>query len=69
MPHDISREELGRRLGDGSLVVADVLPTEAYNNGHIPGAINLPIAELADRAPGLLPDPNAEVAVYCASFT
>jgi cytosine permease len=68
-PHDISREELGRRLGDGSLVVADVLPAEAYNNSHIPGAINLPLAELTDHAPRLLPDRTAEIAVYCASFT
>jgi rhodanese-related sulfurtransferase len=66
---EISREELSRRLGNGSLVVADVLPKEAYNGGHLPGAINLPLAELAARAPELLPDRTAEIAVYCASFT
>jgi rhodanese-related sulfurtransferase len=66
---EISRDELYRRLGNASLVVIDVLPKESYNKEHIPGAINLPLAELAVRAPNVLPDRAAEIAVYCASFT
>jgi ArsR family transcriptional regulator len=66
---DISREELFQRLGDRSLLIADVLPKEAYDAGHIPGAINLPLAELEERAPSLLHDRDREIAVYCASFT
>jgi rhodanese-related sulfurtransferase len=69
LPDEISQEELYRRLGDASLSVVDVLPNEAYNAGHIPGAINLPLAELAARAPEVLPGSAAEIAVYCASFT
>jgi rhodanese-related sulfurtransferase len=65
----ISREETQRRLGDGSLVVVDVLPREAYQNGHIPGAISLPLAEVSSRAPDVIPDRQADIAVYCASFT
>jgi rhodanese-related sulfurtransferase len=65
----ISREELYSRLSDASLVVVDVLPTAAYDSGHIPGAINLPLAELAARAPALLPVRTNEIAVYCASFS
>jgi rhodanese-related sulfurtransferase len=68
-PDEISREELYRRLASGSLVVVDVLPKEAYNAGHIAGAINLPLAELATRAHEVLPDRGIEIAVYCASFT
>jgi rhodanese-related sulfurtransferase len=68
-PGEISREELYRRLGDPSLVVVDVVPIEAYDGGHIPGAINAPLAELAARAPQVLPSRSAEIAVYCASFT
>jgi rhodanese-related sulfurtransferase len=66
---DISREELYRRLGDPSLAIVDVLPNSAYNGEHIPGAINLPLAELAARAPGVLANRAGEIAVYCASFT
>ena len=66
---DISREELYRRLGNASLAIVDVLPNSAYRTEHIPGAINLPLAELTVRAPGVLPERASEIAVYCASFT
>jgi rhodanese-related sulfurtransferase len=66
---EISREELVRRLHDISLAIVDVLPKEAYRSGHIPRAINLPLAELAQRAPDVLPNRTGEIAVYCGSFT
>jgi rhodanese-related sulfurtransferase len=66
---EISREELRQRLAAASMIVVDVLPSETYNAGHIPGAINLPLAELAVRAQEVLPDRTGEIAVYCASFT
>ena len=68
-PDEISREELYRRLSDPSLMVVDVLPQEAYKNGHLPRALNLPLAELPQQARGLLPNHGGEIAVYCASFT
>ena len=66
-PDDISLQELNRRLGDKSLIILDVLPTEAYLNGHIPGARSLPLAEVSARASQVIPDRAAEIAVYCAS--
>lgn len=66
---DISREEILDRLNDPTLTIVDVLPASAYETGHIPGAINLPVAEVEERAATLLPDPAAEIAVYCAKFT
>ncbi len=69
LPDEISQEELYRRLGDASLIVVDVLPKETYSVEHIPRAITLPLAELAVRAPEVLPSRAAEIAVYCASFT
>lgn len=65
----ISFEELRARLSDHSLVVVDVLPAESYAARHIPGALNLPVADLPHRARALLPNPSAEIAVYCAAFT
>jgi len=46
-----------------------VLPVESYAMGHIPGAINLPYESIADRARELLPNPLAEIVVYCGKFT
>jgi rhodanese-related sulfurtransferase len=68
--HDlISRDELRRRLGDPTLVVVDVLGPENYAAGHVPGAVNLPLADLPERAAEVLPDRGAELAIYCASPT
>ena len=65
----ISHEELSRRISDPSLVIVDVLADESYGQGHLPGAINLPLADLPTLAPELLPDKNADIAVYCGSPT
>lgn len=64
----ISRDEISRRLNDPSLTIVDVLPAGSYAETHIPGAINLPLEEMRDRARDLLPKFNAEIAVYCGKF-
>ncbi len=66
---EISRDELLRRLRDPNLVIVDVLPAAAYAEQHIAGALNLPIAEIRERARAVLPHPEREVAVYCGGFT
>lgn len=65
----IPRDELRSRLKTPSLTIVDVLPAESYAAEHIPGAISLPFDSIASRARELLPNPNAEIAVYCAKFT
>jgi rhodanese-related sulfurtransferase/DNA-binding transcriptional ArsR family regulator len=59
----LTRRELRTRMRGEDVVVVDVRPKEEYAAGHIPGAISLPVAELADRI-GELPL-NAEVVAYC----
>jgi rhodanese-related sulfurtransferase len=66
---EISRAELLRRLDDPSLTIVDVLPPASYETHHIPGAINLPVAEIDTQAGTVLPDRAADIAVYCAKFT
>ncbi|CAM5295533.1 Rhodanese-related sulfurtransferase/DNA-binding transcriptional ArsR family regulator OS=Streptomyces griseomycini OX=66895 GN=FHS37_005489 PE=4 SV=1 [Streptomyces griseomycini] len=41
----------------------DVRPVEEYLAGHIPGALSLPVDELADRIDELPGD--TEIVVYC----
>lgn len=41
----------------------DVRPIEEFSAGHIPGAINIPMDELADKIDSL--DVNKDVIVYC----
>lgn len=59
----VTREELLARTDDSSVLVLDVRPTEEYAAGHIPGAVSVPLAELATRLAGLPSD--AEVVAYC----
>jgi rhodanese-related sulfurtransferase len=54
---EISREELRRRLHDPSLKIVDVLPEASYVEAHIPGALSLPLEQLANRARRFFPTP------------
>ena len=65
----ISRKELVDRLNDPSLTIVNVLPKAAWNAKRIQGSLSLPLAELATRATVVLPDRDADIAVYCASPT
>jgi rhodanese-related sulfurtransferase len=65
----ISREELSRRLQDPSITIVDALPRASFETHHIPGAVSLPLAEVEENARTVLPDPAAEIAIYCAKFT
>ena len=59
----IGREELLRRAASGQVTVVDVSPAAEYAAGHIPGAISIPIEELAQRLAEL--PPGIEIAAYC----
>lgn len=63
------RELRSRRTDPAVAVVVDVLPPATYRHGHIPGALNLPLAEIAERADTVLPNKHQEIILYCASFT
>lgn len=59
----ITRDELRRRAASGEVTVLDVRPAAEYAAGHIPGAISIPIGQLAQRLAEL--PPGAEIAAYC----
>ena len=65
----ISREELVSRLYDPSLTIVNVLARAAYDDARIPRSLSLPVAEIPERAASVLPDRDADIAVYCASPT
>lgn len=59
----IDREELLKRVQEGSVIVVDVRSHEEYVAGHIPGAISVPLDELASRLVALPSD--REIVAYC----
>ncbi|MEU7056071.1 metalloregulator ArsR/SmtB family transcription factor [Streptomyces sp. NPDC046197] len=60
---EVGREELLARAAAGEVVVLDVRPAEEYAAGHIPGAVSIPVGELADRIAEL--PQETEVVAYC----
>ena len=59
----LDRAELVRRLEDGTVVLIDVRPAEEYAQGHLAGAVSVPLDQLAAwarRAPR-----RTQVVAYC----
>lgn len=59
----VSRRELLERSRLGLVTVLDVRPLDEFTKGHLPGALNIPLAELEARLDEL--DPAQEVVAYC----
>lgn len=59
----IPAQELLQRARDGLVTVLDVRPPEEFRGGHLPGAVNIPLAELEQRLKDL--DKEREVVAYC----
>lgn len=47
------------------VVLVDVRTPEEYRAGHKEGALNIPVDEMEQLAPQLLPDKNAVILLYC----
>ncbi|WP_433375079.1 rhodanese-like domain-containing protein [Actinoplanes sp. CA-142083] len=59
---DVSDVHAG--LPDAGFVLIDTRSRAAWEQGHIPGAVHLPTAEIAARAAEVL-DPGTPVVTYC----
>ena len=59
----VSLLELKRRLQDDLVTVLDVRPADEFAAGHVPGAVNMPLSQLAGRL-AELPSEKPVVA-YC----
>lgn len=59
----IDRNELGRRIRRGDIVILDVRPEAEFSSGHIAGATSVPITELRKHIKALPKD--ADVVAYC----
>ena len=64
----ITREEAARILDEEKgWILLDVRTEEEYDEGHIPGAVNLPNEDIGTDEPELLPDKEQVILVYCRS--
>jgi rhodanese-related sulfurtransferase len=64
----IDRETLRARLAaNPRLTLLEALPEKYYAAGHLPGARHLPHERVAELAPAVVPQRDAEIVVYCAN--
>jgi rhodanese-related sulfurtransferase/DNA-binding MarR family transcriptional regulator len=59
----VDRRALLKRVREGAVTVLDVRPVEEYNAGHIPGALSIPLKELALHLSELPHD--HDIVAYC----
>lgn len=60
---EIDRRELLRRIEAGIVTVVDVRPVDEYVSGHIPGAVSIPLDQLASRLADL--PASGDIVAYC----
>jgi len=60
---EVDRDSLLALARAGQVTVLDVRPAEEYAAGHIPGAVSIPLEQLADRLADLPAD--ADIVAYC----
>ncbi|BAJ32929.1 MULTISPECIES: rhodanese-like domain-containing protein [Kitasatospora] len=61
---DVSDVHADLAAGVPGIVVVDTRSKAAWDQGHIPGALHLPTARIAELAPGSI-DPALTVVTYC----
>ncbi|MFJ6852153.1 rhodanese-like domain-containing protein [Streptomyces sp. NPDC091271] len=61
---DVSDVHADLASGAHGVVVVDTRSDAAWDQGHIPGALHMPTAQIADLAPQLI-DPAKTVVTYC----
>ncbi|HEX3722944.1 MAG TPA: rhodanese-like domain-containing protein [Nitrolancea sp.] len=59
----VDREQV-RRLVKGGAILVDVLPSAEYEDAHLAGAINIPVARIAEEAPERF-SRDQPIIVYC----
>jgi rhodanese-related sulfurtransferase len=69
VPTTIARSELVAAIRRRRVTLVDVLSPESFRAAHLPGAINLPIADVREKARGVLPNRRAPIVVYCGGPT
>lgn len=69
MTKTITRAQIKHKIDSGEpITIVEALPEKYFVAEHLPGALNIPHDQIRERAPEMLPDKDALIVVYCASF-
>jgi rhodanese-related sulfurtransferase len=66
MPQAIDIDEIRQLLTAGAQLV-EVLPSQGFEEEHLPGAINIPLKQMTEQATAWL-DKARPVIVYCWDY-
>lgn len=61
---DITAEEMKNKIMQGAILI-DVRSRQEYQEGHLPGAINIPEYEVMRRIEKEIPKKNQLIVAYC----
>jgi glyoxylase-like metal-dependent hydrolase (beta-lactamase superfamily II)/rhodanese-related sulfurtransferase len=63
----MSQAELAARIGGNSrdMIILDIREKDAFDAGHVPGAVHLPRGQLELRVNSELPDPTVKILTCC----
>ena len=66
LPH-VSPDQLKNWISAGNVLLVDVRERAEYEQGHIPGSINLPRGKLEAQVESYLSSADQSIVVYCGS--
>jgi phage shock protein E len=61
----ITADEAKTMMDAGDVTIVDVRTAQEYADGHVPGAINIPLESIGSDKPAELTDTDADLIVYC----
>lgn len=67
MPRTIDTPGVGKMVADGAQLV-EVLPKDAFDREHLPGAISLPLSEMTEERAASVLARSRPVIVYCCDL-
>lgn len=63
---DIDRDQVQRMIDENAATVVEVLGKDQYDDFHLPGAVNVPLAgDFTEAIQAAAPDKHQPVIVYC----
>lgn len=66
----ITRDQIKQHLDNhDKIVLIEALPEQYYEDGHLPGALQILPEKIKELAPQLLTDKNQLIVTYCANTT
>jgi rhodanese-related sulfurtransferase len=68
MTQIVTRNEVQNLLYENEATLVEVLPESVYEKGHLPHALNIPLARLQDEAHSNKLPRGKPIIVYCYDF-